>query len=56
VLKTNPDLISTKSEKDLHGFGIKSIRSIVEKYDGFFNFYEMDNRIFFEVLLAEVDL
>ena len=56
VLKTNPSLISTKSEKSLHGFGIKSIRSIVEKYDGFFNFYEMDSRIFFEVLLAEVDL
>ena len=56
VLKTNPDLVSTKKEKDLHGFGLKSIRSIVEKYDGFFNFYEKNNRIFFEILLAEVDL
>jgi signal transduction histidine kinase len=56
VLKTNPNLFSTKSEKDIHGFGLKSIKKIVEKYDGFFNFYESDSRIFFEVLLAEVDL
>jgi sensor histidine kinase YesM len=56
VKKNNPNLISTKKEKGKHSFGIKSIRSIVEKYEGFFNFYEENNRIFFEVLLAEINL
>jgi len=56
VLQENPNLTSTKKGNGLHGFGLKSIRSIVEKYDGFFNFYESNNRIFFEILLAEDDL
>lgn len=56
ILETNQNLRSTKKEKDMHGFGIKSIRSIVEKYDGFLNYYEENNRIFFEILLAETDL
>jgi len=56
ILETNQNLISTKKEKNIHGFGIKSIRSIVEKYDGFFTYYEENNRIFFEVFLVEDNL
>ena len=28
------DLITTKNNKDYHGYGVKSIRKTVEKYDG----------------------
>jgi len=34
VLKTNPKMKSTKKEKDRHGFGMESIRKIIELYHG----------------------
>lgn len=34
VIKENGDLHTTKEDVDNHGFGIKSIRAIVKKYDG----------------------
>lgn len=42
VLSGNPQLHSTKEEKEGHGMGIAQIRSIVEKYDGICDFYEED--------------
>jgi len=42
VLNKNPDLRSSKADKANHGFGIKSIKSIVEKYNGMIEFYEDD--------------
>lgn len=42
---TLDDLQTTKDEKDKHGFGIKNIKSIVEKYEGNFQI-EIENRIF----------
>lgn len=45
VLKDNPNLETTKPDKSDHGFGIKTIKSIVEKYDGTTDFYE-ENLIF----------
>lgn len=38
VIKENGDLHTTKEDVDNHGFGIKSIRAIVKKYDGTVNF------------------
>lgn len=40
VLKNNPDLKSTKPDSEEHGFGVKTIRSIAEKYKGKTDFYE----------------
>ncbi len=40
VLKCNPKLSSTKSTPEEHGFGVKTIKSIVEKYNGKVDFYE----------------
>lgn len=40
VLNVNAKLKSTKSNPDEHGFGIKSIKSIAEKYNGTTDFYE----------------
>ena len=34
VLKTNPEMKSTKQEKDKSGFGLESIRKIIELYRG----------------------
>lgn len=43
VLETNKDLISQKEEKALHGFGVKQIKALAEKYDGLCDFYEKDH-------------
>lgn len=44
VLKSNPSLITTKEKNASHGFGLKSIRSIVDKYSGIFDTYEENSR------------
>lgn len=46
VLAENPDLQSTKeieNEKGSHGYGVRQIRRIVEKYEGLCQFYEEDH-------------
>lgn len=40
VLAHNPDLRTTKSDHENHGFGILSIRDLVKKYQGALNFRE----------------
>lgn len=42
ILKDNPNLKSTKKEKEVHGYGLKQVKSIVEKYDGMIDIYEED--------------
>lgn len=42
ILKTNPELRSTKQNPMAHGFGIPIIRSIAEKYDGIVSFHAED--------------
>lgn len=44
VLEYNPNLISTKNEKELHGLGILSMKEVVQKYNGSIEFYESDNK------------
>ncbi|MBR4082660.1 MAG: sensor histidine kinase [Lachnospiraceae bacterium] len=43
VLQSNPNLVTTKQEKDLHGMGIRQIKEIVDSYNGMYDFYEEDN-------------
>ena len=40
VLKDNPELKSTKQEASEHGFGVKTVKYIAEKYNGTFDFFE----------------
>lgn len=40
VLRENPELKSTKADSFEHGFGIKTIKYIAEKYNGKFDYYE----------------
>lgn len=51
VLAENPNLETSKSDRSAHGFGIKSIRSIAEKYDGSVNFREENGKFIAEVWL-----
>lgn len=43
VLKANPELFTTKTDCDSHGYGIKIIRDIAKKYKGRCDLYEEDN-------------
>ncbi len=51
VLNSNPELISTKPDKDKHGIGIEQIKSIVKKYDGMIDIYESDGMFCVSVMI-----
>lgn len=40
ILTANGELISTKADTSKHGFGLRSVKSIVKKYDGYIKCYE----------------
>lgn len=40
VLKSNPELITNKVDKSLHGVGLQTVRDIVAKYDGMISFVQ----------------
>ena len=42
VLTDNPELKTTKSDKKSHGYGVKSMKRIVELLNGMIEFYETD--------------
>lgn len=44
-IKRNNKFITSKEDKNLHGYGLKSVQRIVEKYDGIIK-YETENKIF----------
>lgn len=46
VLTENPNLMTTKKEKNLHGYGIKSMRETVNHLGGMIEFYEKDNQFY----------
>lgn len=50
VLDKNPELISSKEEAG-HGYGMKQIKSIVEKYDGMIDIYEKNEMFIVSVML-----
>lgn len=51
VLEDNPNLMSTKNEKEVHGLGILSMKEVVQKYNGSIEFYESDNKFCCDMLL-----
>ena len=53
VLDINENLETTKKNKELHGIGIKSIKSIVEKYDGMIQFFEENQEFCCHILLLK---
>lgn len=53
VLKENPKLVTTKKEKQHHGLGIRSMKTITEKYHGVLDFYEKENYFYCRSLLKK---
>lgn len=42
VLEGNPELVTTKQEKAIHGLGVSQVKEIVDKNGGMYDFYEED--------------
>ncbi|MGN1276108.1 MAG: sensor histidine kinase [Floccifex sp.] len=53
VLADNPDLLTNKSDKSLHGIGLRSVKDIVEKYGGIINFAQKSNKFYVYVSLGK---
>lgn len=51
VLAGNPELTSTKPDNASHGYGIKQIKTITEKYDGIVDIYEEENLFCISVMI-----
>lgn len=51
VLKENPELHTTKQDRENHGFGLKVIRNVAQKYDGLTSFSEEDGYFVASVML-----
>ncbi len=51
VLETNPELLSDKNNNEQHGYGIKQIKTIAEKYEGIVDIYEEDNMFCTNVMI-----
>lgn len=51
TIKTNPEFKTTKKDKHLHGYGIKSMKKAVESANGMLEFYEEDNHFICHVAL-----
>ena len=52
VLKTNPDLQSTKTNLSMHGIGTKSVKAVAKKHDGFVEYREEGKVFICNVLLS----
>lgn len=55
VLDDNPDLKSTKTNEDVHGIGIKSMKSVAEKYYGSVDYSEKRDMFCCNILMQIFD-
>lgn len=53
VLTNNPTLETRKKDKNLHGFGLKSVHDIVKKYDGIISFDQKQSKFWVYVSLRK---
>lgn len=53
VLQDNPKLETTKENREVHGFGIAQIRSIVEKYNGILDIWEEYEMFHIQIMFEE---
>ncbi len=51
VLDKNPDLETSNTNKSVHGFGIKSVKSIVHSHNGRIDFMEKNGKFIVEIWL-----
>jgi len=52
IVNKNGQIETTKADKQLHGFGLKSIIEIVKKYNGYYSF-QQDNNLFSVIITLE---
>lgn len=53
VLQNNKSLATDKTDLTQHGWGLKSVKDIVDKYDGLIDIYEKSDMFFVDILLAK---
>lgn len=53
VLRKNPNLQSTKNNKEMHGYGIESMKLLAEKYNGHLSFFQ-ENREFSLLIILPI--
>ncbi len=51
VLEKNPELLSSKKDNEQHGYGVKQIKAIAEKYDGIVDIYEENNMFCVNIMI-----
>ena len=56
ILETNPNLHTTKQDKRMHGVGLKSVREIIDRHDGIFNFSQNEKWFRAEIMLLKHDV
>lgn len=49
LLKNNPNLKTSKKDSRNHGYGMSSIRNIIHKYDGSYEYFEEENMFVQEI-------
>ena len=54
ILDKNPYLATSKTDSSMHGYGIKSMRRIVDSLNGMIEFYEKDNQFCCHIALPIV--
>ena len=54
VLQKNQELATEKSNPEAHGWGLRSVKGIVKKYDGMINLYEKNSMFFVDILLSKI--
>jgi sensor histidine kinase regulating citrate/malate metabolism len=53
VLRHNPKMRTIKEDKTNHGYGMKKIKKIVEKYNGLMKCDEKDNMFIVKAMLVD---
>lgn len=51
VLEMNPELLTSKSDKEIHGYGTKNIQKIVRKYGGILQYQEKEDLFICDILI-----
>ncbi len=55
ILKDNPELRTTKRQKDIHGYGIKAVKDIVERHNGMMELFEQDRLFIADIWIPSND-
>lgn len=53
ILSFNPNLQTTKNNKIIHGIGLRSVREIIDRYDGIFNITQNGKWFSVEIMLLK---